>query len=232
MEIRKHIPNLCSLTSLALGFASLDALLTGYPNWAVRYLLLALLLDLAAGRFASAFKASSAMGVELDQIAGLATQGVMPMVLLWQLSLSSLGGWGLVAVAIGAVGAAFRLSRHNPDCPETTEYRGLPLAVFGLACILMAWTLHAHLATPPKVMAGVLVLALLLNSSWGYLRMPQGAAFPLLTGILLALAAAGTQQAGGLLLALAGLYAAFGHLPFLKRLGFLKPEASGKEKMA
>ncbi len=232
MEIRKHIPNLCSLTSLALGFASLDALLSGHPQWAVRHLLLALLLDLIAGRLALALKASSAMGLELDQITGLATQGVLPMVLLWQLGLSGLGAWGLAAVAVGAAGAAFRLSRHNPETPETAEYRGLPLSVFGLACTLMAWAVMARLATPPLAMAGVLVLALLMNSGWGYLRMPQGTAFPLLTGILLALAAVGTPQAGGLLLALAGLYAAFGHLPFLKRLGFLKPEASGKEKMA
>jgi CDP-diacylglycerol--serine O-phosphatidyltransferase len=232
MEIRKHIPNLCSLTSLALGFASLDALLSGHPEWAVRHLLMALLLDLAAGRLALALKARSAMGLELDQITGLATQGVLPMVLLWSLGLKGLGAWGLAVVAIGAAGAAFRLSRHNPETPETAEYRGLPLSVFGLASTLMAWAVMARLATPALAVLAVLALSLLLNNSWGYLRMPQGPVFPLLTALLLALAAVGTPQAGGLLLALAGLYAAFGHLPFLKKVGFLKPEASGEEKLA
>jgi CDP-diacylglycerol--serine O-phosphatidyltransferase len=228
----KQLPNLCTLLSLAFGFAAIESLLSGQLSWAVRHLLLALACDLVAGRLAILMNARSPLGAELDSIAALATQALIPMALLYLAGLNQLGVLGLCLACLGVVAAAFRLARVNPGA-ENREYRGMPVAGFGLATVLLAASGLTVSGLEPKAMAlGLAVLVVLMHNSWGYLRMPQAPIIALPTTLLLLLAATGDEAIRALLLTLTAIYAVLGHLPKLKQMGILQPAASPEEKTA
>src|SRR4051812_17894804 len=89
-RVKKSLPNFFSFLVLACGFASLAAVLEGSWDWALRWLLLAGILDGAAGTLAYRFKGNSAFGEELDGLASLCSLGVCPLAYAYEASLRSL----------------------------------------------------------------------------------------------------------------------------------------------
>jgi len=95
----------------------------------------AALIDRYDGKIARKFNAVSLIGKELDSLADLVSFGVAPAILIWKLSLSSLGIISYVFLLIFPICGAFRLARFNVTDFKNV-YTGIPITIAGS---LLAW---------------------------------------------------------------------------------------------
>lgn len=130
---------------------------------------LAAIVDFLDGFIARQFKATSAMGKQLDSLADVVSFGVAPGIILYQflrLSYAQQEGgmeiselWLVIAFLIPA-SAAWRLARFNLDLSEQSFFRGVPTPAVGLLIAslpLIYWNVN-----------NVWVLNLLLNKWFLY----------------------------------------------------------------
>ena len=156
----KQIPNLFTLlnlffgsiaiifilqTSEAIVYVDAEGLSTiNLPEkitWGCLFIFIAAIVDFLDGFVARLFKASSAMGEQLDSLADVVSFGVAPGMILYQLlrisfaagpdGLNTSIGWLLPALIIPCA-AAWRLAKFNIDENQTTNFRGLPTPSAGL----------------------------------------------------------------------------------------------------
>lgn len=156
----KHIPNLFTLLNLVLGtIAIIFILQTGqtivyinneglsevnFPEkitWASFFIFAAALVDFLDGFVARLFKATSAMGKQLDSLSDVVSFGVAPCLILYQLLRISYaqedGGvdismtWLLPALLVPCA-AAWRLAKFNLDEGQEYSFKGLPTPAAGL----------------------------------------------------------------------------------------------------
>ncbi len=162
--MKKNIPNFFTLLNLLFGCLAIvytlqnglviqygadDAQIINVPEkicWAGIFIFLAAIVDFLDGFVARLFKATSAMGAQLDSLADVVSFGVAPSMLIYQfLRLSFAAGedglnistvWLLPAFLIASCGA-WRLARFNinlsatPDVPSTS-FSGLPIPAAGI----------------------------------------------------------------------------------------------------
>ncbi len=156
----KQIPNLFTLLNLVFGtIAIIFILQTGQSivyvdgegfsqvdlpekiTWGCFFILAASIVDFLDGFIARLFKASSAMGKQLDSLSDLVSFGVAPGLIIYQLLRISFarqeGGldisiaWLLPALLIPCA-AAWRLARFNLDEGQEYSFKGLPAPAAGL----------------------------------------------------------------------------------------------------
>ncbi len=142
-NLRYLAPNLITLTGLLFGVTSIAAahhhnfVLAG---WMIIY---AVLFDRLDGMVARKLRATSDLGMQLDSLADFLNFGLAPPFLLYcylcsRPDLPFDDGWErpylLVACAIWALGAAFRLARFNiqsEDTAPTGVFFGVPTTLAG-----------------------------------------------------------------------------------------------------
>lgn len=130
MKISKSIyPNTFTFGNMFCGLAAIIQSFNGNFEWAAYLILVGALLDAFDGMVARLVKASSAIGVQLDSLADVITFGVAPSILVYKLSLESLGWLGLFISGLIMMGGAYRLARFNVQLVgfDKDHFVGLPI---------------------------------------------------------------------------------------------------------
>lgn len=158
-------PDLITALNLVAGVAAVFSAIKGETLAAIILVAAGMLFDYFDGKIARAYRLSHDFGRELDSLADLVTFGLAPGVIL--LSLFPGSDLILVAAALYAVAAAFRLARFNllkESGKAEKEYAGLPVPA--AAFLLLASTfLDYAFKTPLVVYAGVALLCAFLMLS-------------------------------------------------------------------
>lgn len=171
MTILRHIPNTITLANLLMG--CLGIIFAGWGDLvsAGRCIYMAALLDFFDGFAARALNASSPIGKDLDSLADVVSFGVLPGILLYQLSASVPGMIGLeYAVLLLPILSALRLARFNHDTRQSNKFIGLPTPASGiLVASLVIWLFSSTDSLLPQLNKSLIAafavgLALLLNA--------------------------------------------------------------------
>lgn len=177
VDLRKSLfilPNLFTLSSIFCGFYAIlicasDPTADDFYR-ASLLIVFAMFFDAIDGRVARMTRTQSAFGVQIDSLADVASFGVAPAVLVYELSLESLGMLGVVACFAYVACGAIRLARFNVQAmgeggaPKKPGKYILGLPIPGAAGILVSIVVANHsvedvLPGGPIVMLSV-VLAL------------------------------------------------------------------------
>lgn len=156
----KQIPNLFTLLNLAAGFMAIVYILqTGeslvsqsddgawipqLPEkiwWGSACIGIAALIDFLDGFIARLFRATSAMGAQLDSLADVVSFGVAPGLIMYQLLRISYAQqpdgldvplWLLAPALLIPCAGAWRLARFNLSAQTTGSFEGVPIPAVGL----------------------------------------------------------------------------------------------------
>lgn len=125
--MRKHIPNLLTITNLICGCIAVQQVFEGNLITAAYLIGLSALFDFMDGAAARLLKVSNDLGKELDSLADLVSFGVVPGAVVFQLiENSTLSTYSFVALIIPAL-SAYRLAKFNIDERQTDMFIGLPV---------------------------------------------------------------------------------------------------------
>ena len=175
ISLTSMIPNMMTVISLCAGLTSVRFALSGDWALAVGAIVLAGILDGLDGRLARALNSASRFGAELDSLADFVSFGVAPVVLLYQWTLSDLGGIGWIVVLGYSVCCALRLARYNTKGGKTNVapwagafFEGAPApGAAGLAILPVVLSLQfgdGFFQWAPMVAVYVLALSVLMVS--------------------------------------------------------------------
>lgn len=145
LAFHKMIPNMITLTAMAVGMTAIRYAIDEKWEEAVLAVVVAAFLDAFDGAAARLLKAQSKLGAELDSFSDLICFGVAPCLVtfLWSMHDAGRFGWFLSLIFVMAV--ALRLARFNvakaeekPDDPLSKYFIGIPSPVgAGLALLPM-----------------------------------------------------------------------------------------------
>ncbi len=168
---RAWIPCTATAANIACGFAAMLTATEGHIDLAVYFLYAAVWLDMADGRLARHFQATSRLGMELDSLSDAISFGIAPAFLAYRAILRELGGVGMLVVLAYVFAAVFRLGRYNvvSDSHRKTG-RTLGLPVPAAAGYLMALALLRDQMPLWGAVATVLAMAAFMVST---LRLPE-----------------------------------------------------------
>ncbi|TAF34426.1 MAG: CDP-diacylglycerol--serine O-phosphatidyltransferase [Cytophagales bacterium] len=129
--MKKHIPNLLTLSNLFCGAAGIVRCMEGYPTEAAYLIMLAAVFDFLDGFVARMLRVSSPLGKELDSLADCITFGVLPSMIMYTLMLRALSTTGLdskwaFTSLFMALFAAYRLAKFNIDTNQSEQFIGVP----------------------------------------------------------------------------------------------------------
>ncbi len=155
----KQVPNILTLVNLVFGCLAIVSVLqagltfttdeTGQSlvilpeniYWASVFICCAAVIDFLDGFVARLFKASSALGGQLDSLCDVVSFGVAPGMIIYgflRLSFSQQPNgldvstaWLLPAFIVPCAGA-YRLARFNLDSSQNTGFKGVPIPAVGL----------------------------------------------------------------------------------------------------
>ncbi len=123
--MRKHIPNLLTISNLICGCIALYFTFHDNLVYAAYLIGLSALFDFMDGAVARLLKVSGPMGRELDSLADMVSFGVVPgSVVFHLLEASTLSSYSFIALLIPAF-SAYRLAKFNIDERQTDGFIGL-----------------------------------------------------------------------------------------------------------
>ena len=122
------LPNLLTTAALFAGFYAVLAAMNGQFEKAAIAIFVAMILDGLDGRVARMTNTQTAFGAEYDSLSDMVAFGLAPSLVMYELSLASLGKAGWLAAFIYTAGAALRLARFNSrlDTADKRFFTGLP----------------------------------------------------------------------------------------------------------
>lgn len=190
MNLRALLPNLVTAANAFFGMLGILAVFQNRFEWALLLFVLGVICDFFDGFLARLLGVTSPLGVQLDSLADLVTSGVLPGVLVYQLTRTQsdsywdltsfvLSDGGVFALSqsglIGLVltlGAAYRLARFNISTDQTHYFKGLATpanALFFLGYPALLSTpfltpLHTLMSQTYTVAFFVLFFVFLMNS--------------------------------------------------------------------
>ncbi|HET8936209.1 MAG TPA: CDP-diacylglycerol--serine O-phosphatidyltransferase [Polyangiales bacterium] len=170
------LPNLFTLSSIFCGFYAI-LLSGGNPTPDEMYrasmlIIFAMFFDMVDGRVARLTRTQSAFGVEIDSLADVVSFGVAPGVLVYNWSLSALGGLGVAAAFAYVACGAIRLARFNVLATDTTGRPKKPskyilgLPIPGAAGILVSLVAANHAVDGQLAVRHALVAAVMFSLSF------------------------------------------------------------------
>lgn len=155
----KQVPNILTLVNLVFGCLAIVCVLqsgltfttdeTGQSlvilpeniYWASVFIGCAAVIDFLDGFVARLFKASSALGAQLDSLCDVVSFGVAPGLIIYEFLRLSFSqqpngldvstAWLLPAFIVPCAGA-YRLARFNIDTSQSTGFKGVPIPAAGL----------------------------------------------------------------------------------------------------
>ncbi len=131
--MRKHIPNIITMTNLFCGCCALVCVFNELFLWVFAFLFVGGIADYADGLVARWLKVKSPLGKELDSLADMVSFGVVPGAIIYILLTKSITGiekepliywWALPGFLI-SVFACLRLAKFNLDERQIEEFMGL-----------------------------------------------------------------------------------------------------------
>ncbi|WP_432705316.1 CDP-alcohol phosphatidyltransferase family protein [Actinorhabdospora filicis] len=194
-RVKFALVNGCTVTSIAFGMTAMLLASQGQDmvKWAALCLLGSVLMDALDGPLARKFGVASPFGLQMDSLADMCSFGIATPIVVYQW-LHGDAPVALVAAACGlvAVCAAIRLARFNVSPKDGRFFSGVPTtmsaAVLVIATVLIPRPDEA--VVPTIVLAGVVgALALLMVSSFPYVKLNQLRKLPTVLWILPALGA-------------------------------------------
>jgi len=150
--IKKHIPNLITSMNLLCGTVGVVFAFKGKVDIAFYLMIAGTVFDFCDGLAARALNAYSDMGKELDSLADIVSFGVLPSVMLYNVSHVCMFGesWICWTPLLIAVFSGLRLAKFNVDSRQTSSFIGLPTPacaiLIGSLCYYVAWDYSCFLA--------------------------------------------------------------------------------------
>lgn len=173
VSILQVLPNLVTLIGMCFGLTSIRFAIEGRFGTAVFLILLAALADGLDGILARKLGAESAMGAQLDSLSDFLSFGVAPAILVYQIHLTGLHGFGWIFPLLFATAACLRLARFNVMSGQADDGAGPKLHFVGVPA-------------PAGAMLGLLPVFLTLIGVFDAKSAPIGVAFWLaLVGLLM-----------------------------------------------
>lgn len=186
----KQIPNLFTLLNLFFGCMAIVFILQYNPHDGLNlsgirlllgslFIFLAAVIDFLDGFVARLFKATSAMGEQLDSLADVVSFGVAPGMILFKLLELSFAGntqisnplWLQIPAFILPCAAAWRLAKFNLDKEQTYHFKGVPTPAAGLfvASLPLArmgkWDIEVLFRSPFILYTIIIILSFLMVSN-------------------------------------------------------------------
>ena len=153
--MKRHIPNLLTLSNLLCGCIAVVFAMLNEMELTAFFVVLGIFFDFFDGFAARLLKVQSDLGLQLDSLADMVTSGVVPGIIMFQLMRLSLGNniedFTLNSESIPilpflgfliTVGSGYRLANFNVDENQTDSFIGLPtpantLLILSLPMILL-----------------------------------------------------------------------------------------------
>lgn len=127
MKIKAHIPNTLTLLNLAFGVVGIIRVIDGHLYEGAIFVLIAAVLDFLDGFVARMLKVQSPMGKELDSLADAVSFGVLPGIILFEMTQRVTSqDWLPYLTLIVPMLSAYRLAKFNLDTRQSDRFIGLP----------------------------------------------------------------------------------------------------------
>lgn len=129
--MKKHIPNIITLSNLVCGTLAVWQALQGNLICAALFIFLGAFFDFFDGMTARLLHVQSAIGKELDSLSDVVTFGVAPGFIVFSLlesvtsQMETMGWLKFVALLMPAL-SSYRLAKFNLDERQTSSFIGLP----------------------------------------------------------------------------------------------------------
>ncbi len=170
--------NLCTLTSVSLGMAAVLLAVRDQLQIGGLLLLGCVFFDGLDGALARAWKVSTPFGVQMDSLADMCSFGMATPVLAYFWLVGSNPVYVVVPACMLMGGcAAVRLARFNVSPKDGTFFSGVPTTV--AAGMVVIFTLVLPDPMPVLPVIGVVLIALLMVSSFPYMKLQRCFGFPI-----------------------------------------------------
>jgi len=169
LSLKKHIPNLLTLSNLLCGVLGIVYAMNGNLQMAAYLIWLAAIFDFLDGFAARKLNVSTPIGKELDSLADMVTFGVLPSIIIYKMVPSMSGSWAYLSFSI-ALFSALRLAKFNIDSRQTDQFIGLPTPASAFFISALPFIVRdnllgiGNLLNGPVLLSISVVLSLLLVS--------------------------------------------------------------------
>ncbi|MBI5473332.1 MAG: CDP-diacylglycerol--serine O-phosphatidyltransferase [Ignavibacteriae bacterium] len=178
---RAVVPSLFTVLNMFCGFNSIIYASQGEFIPAAWLIFLAAAFDALDGMMARLTKSSSEFGVEIDSLSDVVSFGAAPAFLSYQISLQTLGTFGILISSLLMVFGGLRLARFNTQLVgfDKDHFVGLPIPASGLSVASFVITYYSDVTghldpTAEKLLPWIcVVLALLMVSKVKYDTLPR-----------------------------------------------------------
>lgn len=154
--MKKHLPNILTLTNLFFGCLAVVSVSKGYYDYLPLYIFASLLADFGDGWLARKLEVKSDIGLQLDSLADMVTFGLTPGVVMVQLltlswqskGISDPSFWLISPGLFLTIFSALRLAKFNIDERQTNGFLGLATpadAAFIIGLLLIATSQNMNL---------------------------------------------------------------------------------------
>lgn len=187
MNIKRHIPNLLTLSNLFCGILAVKAGFEAEFYLAAGLVVLGAVFDFFDGFAARLLKVSNEIGKQLDSLSDMVTFGVAPGVIMFTLLKSILNfqsgvyNWESISLVnpdsykyifylpyiafLIPLASAIRLAKFNVDENQSDKFIGVPTPANSLFFISMPLILeHIKLSVSPLSLVGGLIILILIFS--------------------------------------------------------------------
>jgi len=172
-RIKFALVQACTLSSLLLGMTAIFLAVTGSdPRLGALCLLACITFDGLDGGLARKFGVASPFGVQMDSLGDMTSFGIAAPVVIYSALSGRVATPVLVAAcAMVAACAAIRLARFNVSPKDGRFFCGVPTT---MAATVLALSVLIGLSLPPTVVvAGVVLLAVAMVSSFPYAKLAK-----------------------------------------------------------
>ncbi len=175
--MKKHIPNLLTLSNLICGALGIIQVFEGDLETATYLIWLAAGFDFLDGFVARALKVSGELGKQLDSLADMVTFGLLPAFMMFSMlrTYSDLEWLPYIAFSIAAF-SALRLAKFNIDTRQSDAFIGLntpanTLFISALPFVLTGLPTIFGIPTSTVLVAITIVFSILLVAEIGFIAL-------------------------------------------------------------
>ena len=147
--MKKYIPDAITSMNLLCGVIGVVFAFKGRPDLSFIFMLAAATADFLDGLAARTLDAYSDMGKELDSLSDLVSFGVLPSVMLYNLSRTCMFGesWVCWTPLLIALASGLRLAKFNTDVRQQDGFLGVPTTACGMLCGSLCYFVAAEPAS-------------------------------------------------------------------------------------
>jgi CDP-diacylglycerol--serine O-phosphatidyltransferase len=159
LKLKAQLPNLLTLLNLFFGVTGIIRVLEGELLEGALFVFIAAGFDFFDGFAARLLKVQSDMGKELDSLADVVSFGVLPGLILFQMTADAIGSESYLPylTLIVPMLSAYRLAKFNLDTRQSERFIGLPtpanaLFISTLPHLGLHWSTFENWITTPWIL--------------------------------------------------------------------------------